>query len=69
MSRRAICLDNAWIERFFNKLKVKIDDLRQYNFAKELIQKIESWINDYNIKRIQIKLGGTSPIKYRQRAA
>ncbi|MDT3393435.1 MAG: IS3 family transposase [Bacillota bacterium] len=31
--------------------------------------KIESWITYYNTKRIQIKLGGTSPVKYRQRAA
>jgi putative transposase len=69
MSRRATCLDNACIESFFNKLKVEIDDLRQYNSAKELMLKIESWINDYNTKRIQMKLGGTSPIKYRQRAA
>lgn len=69
MSRRATCLDNACIESFFNKLKVEVDDLRQYNSAKELILKIESWITYYNTKRIQMKLGGTSPVKYRQRAA
>lgn len=69
MSRRATCLDNACIESFFNKLKVEVDNLQQYNSAKELILKIESWITYYNTKRIQMKLGGTSPVKYRQRTA
>lgn len=69
MSRRATCLDNACIESFFNKLKVELGGLNQYQSARELIEAIKSWINYYNLNRIQMKLGGKSPIKYRQLAA
>nr|WP_237049106.1 IS3 family transposase [Lentilactobacillus parabuchneri] len=69
MSRRATCLDNACIESFFNKLKVELGNLSDYNSAEELITAIKKWIVYYNTKRIQMKLGGTSPINYRLRAA
>lgn len=69
MSRRSTCLDNACIESFFNKLKVELDDLKQYNSAQELITAIKKWINYYNQTRIQMKLGGLSPINYRLQAA
>ena len=69
MSRRATCLDNACVESFFNKLKVELDDLKQYNSGKELIKAIEKWIHYYNKTRIQMKLGGLSPITYRLQAA
>jgi transposase InsO family protein len=69
MSHRARCLDNACIESFFNKLKVEIGDLKQFNSAKKLIRAIETWIKYYNTDRIQMKLGGLSPIEYQQQAA
>ncbi|KRK49563.1 IS3 family transposase [Secundilactobacillus kimchicus] len=69
MARRATCLDNACIESFFNKLKVELGNLNQYRSAQELIKAIKSWISYYNTRRIQMKLGGKSPIKYRQLAA
>lgn len=69
MSRRATCLDNACMESFFNKLKVELGDLSNYNSAEELITAAKKWIIYYNTERIQMKLGGTSPIKYRLRAA
>lgn len=69
MSRRATCLDNAAMESFFNKLKVEIGDLKQYKNSEELITAIQKWITYYNTKRIQMKLGGVSPIEYRQNAA
>lgn len=69
MSQRATCLDNACIESFFNKLKVEIGELRDYNFAKELKLAIKSWIAYYNNSRIQMKLGGLLSIFYRQQAA
>ena len=69
MSRRATCLDNACIESFFNKLKVEIGDLRQFESVEALKRAITKWIIYYNTKRIQMKLGGQSPIKYRQLAA
>ncbi|WP_407880215.1 IS3 family transposase [Furfurilactobacillus entadae] len=63
MSRRATCLDNAaWA--VFDKLKVEIVSLQQYANASELTKAINSWINYYNQKRIQIKLGGQSPLYF-----
>lgn len=57
------------MESFFNKLKVEIGDLKQYKNSEELITAIQKWITYYNTKRIQMKLGGVSPIEYRQNAA
>lgn len=69
MSHRARCLDNACIESFFNKLKVEIRNLKQFGSTEELISAIKTWIEYYNTKRIQMKLGGLSPIEYQQQAA
>lgn len=69
MSHRARCLDNACMESFFDKLKVELGDLKQYKSAQDLISSIRIWINYYNTKRIQMKLGGKSPIEYQQLAA
>ncbi|QGV24532.1 hypothetical protein DNL43_04320 [Lentilactobacillus kefiri] len=69
MSRRATCLDNACIESFVNKLKVELGNLSNYNSAEKLITAVKKWIIYYNTNRIQMKLGGTSPIKYRLCAA
>ncbi|QHB53549.1 IS3 family transposase (plasmid) [Lentilactobacillus hilgardii] len=57
------------MESFFNKLKVELGDLSKNNSAEELITAVKKWIIYYNTERIQMKLGGTSPIKYRLRAA
>ncbi|GKT04677.1 IS3 family transposase [Furfurilactobacillus entadae] len=64
MSRRVTCLDNAACETVFDKLKVEIGSLQQYVNASELIKAIDSWINYYNQKQIQIKLGGQSPLDF-----
>lgn len=69
MSRRATCLDNACIESFFNKLKVELGNLQDYNSAEELTLAINKWIKYYNTYRIQMKLGGLAPIEYRHQAA
>lgn len=69
MSYRVRCLDNACIESFFNKLKVEIGNLKQFNSPKELMQVIKIWIKYYNTKRIQVKLDGLSLIEYQQQAA
>lgn len=66
MSRRTTCLDNAAMERFFNKLKVEIGPLKNYASAQELLNKINGWLNYYNNQRIQTKLGGKSPREFRQ---
>ncbi|WP_407879349.1 IS3 family transposase, partial [Furfurilactobacillus entadae] len=48
----------------FGKLKVEIGSLQQYANASELTKAINSWINYSNQKRIQIKLGGQSPLDF-----
>ncbi|WP_076625646.1 integrase core domain-containing protein (plasmid) [Paucilactobacillus suebicus] len=48
MSRRATCLDNACIEKIFNKMKVEIGNLKQYHSPESLIQAIKTWIKYYN---------------------
>ncbi|MCP9333967.1 IS3 family transposase [Lentilactobacillus hilgardii] len=57
------------MESFFDKLKVELDNSSNYSSAEKLIMAVRNWITYYNIHRIQMKLGGTSPIKYRLRAA
>lgn len=69
MSRKATALDNAVIESFFNKLKVEIGSLKQFENADQLMETIKSWLNYYNTERIQTKLKGWSPVEYRQLAS
>ena len=69
MSRRATCLDNAAMESFFNKIKVELGSLKNYSTSEELIHQIKNWIKYYNNERIQVKLNGQSPVKFRQLAA
>lgn len=69
MSCKGRCRDNACIESFFNKLKVEVGNLKQFSSAKELMTRIQAWIVYYNYSRVQMKLGGLSPISYRQKAA
>ena len=65
MSKKARCHDNACIESFFNKLKVEIKELKEYNNSSELIKDIENWIAYYNCRRIQVRLDGYSPLEYK----
>ncbi len=69
MSRKATALDNAVIESFFNKLKVEIGSLKQFESAKQLMDTIKQWLDYYNNERIQTKLKGQSPVEYRQLAS
>lgn len=65
MSHKARCLDNACMESFFNKLKVEIKELQEYQSTSELILDIKSWIQYYNEDRIQVRLQGQSPTQYK----
>lgn len=48
----------------FNKLKSEIDSSQQYLDGKNLREAIEEWLQYYNETRIQLKLGGLSPVKF-----
>ncbi|CAH1851520.1 IS3 family transposase [Convivina intestini] len=69
MSRKATALDNAAMESFFHKLKIEIGPLKAFQNKKELKKAIQHWITYYNETRLQAKLGGLSPIEYRQQIA
>lgn len=63
MSRKATCADNAAMENFFGLLKQEMyygEELVSYEALKE---KIEKYIDYYNIERIKQKLVGMSPVK------
>ncbi|MHA3066523.1 IS3 family transposase [Lacticaseibacillus saniviri] len=66
MSRRSTCLDNAACETVFDKLKTEIGQAKSYANYETLKTAIDEWINYYNTERIQIKLGGQSPLEFEQ---
>jgi transposase InsO family protein len=66
MSNKGNCYDNSVIECFFGNLKTEIGDLDQYKTVQALIDRIEQYIKYYNERRIQLGLGGMSPVEYRK---
>lgn len=64
MSHRATCLDNATYETVFSKLKAEIDRDTNYANQEALTKVIKEWIDYYNHRRIQTKLGNQTPLQY-----
>ena len=67
MSRKATCADNASMENFFGLLKQEMyygEARLSYN---ELKSKITEYIDWYNHIRSKEKLGGLSPVEYRNK--
>ncbi|WP_462427354.1 IS3 family transposase [Fusobacterium varium] len=68
MSRRGNCWDNVPIEIFFGHFKAELIYLLDRGITYEnLSQKIKDYITFYNNERIQLKLGGMSPVKYKEK--
>ncbi len=65
MSRKGNCLDNALMEGFFGTLKCETIYIEKPNTIEDLEQQIHEYIHYYNHERIQLKLKGLSPVKYR----
>lgn len=65
MSRVGRCIDNGPMEAFWGTLKSEMYSLRKFSIFAELEQAINEYIKFYNIKRLQKKLKGMSPIEYR----
>ena len=65
MSRKGNCLDNALMESFFGTLKCETIYLEKPKTIEDLEQQIHDYIHYYNHERIQLKLKGLSPVKYR----
>ncbi|WP_263242436.1 IS3 family transposase [Psychrobacter sp. SC65A.3] len=65
MSRKGNCLDNALMEGFFGTLKCETIYIEKPNSIEGLEKQIHEYIHYYNHERIQLKLKGLSPVKYR----
>lgn len=65
MSRKGNCLDNALMEGFFGTLKCETIYIEKPKTIEALEQQIHEYIDYYNHDRIQLKLKGLSPVKYR----
>ena len=65
MSRKGNCLDNAVIENFFGLLKSELLYLQKFNSMEHFHKELKEYIYYYNNIRIQSRLNGMSPVKYR----
>ena len=69
MSAMGQCWDNAVMENFFSRMKCELDITKRSRIQKlsahEIESKVRRYIDWYNSKRIQKKLGYMSPIEFR----
>jgi len=66
MSRKGNCLDNASAESFFARLKTEFYYGRKFSNIDQFYRELDEYIWWYNNKRIKMRLGGLSPVAYRQ---
>jgi len=68
MSRKGCSPDNAACEGFFGRLKNEMYYCREWSGATidMFIREVDAYISWYNQHRIKIRLGGLSPMEYRQ---
>ncbi len=66
MSRKGNCLDNAPAESFFGHLKTEFYYGKKFKTVEQFIEELDEYIWWYNNKRIKMRLGGLSPVEYRQ---
>lgn len=69
MSRVGRCIDNGPMESFWGTLKCEKYYLHTYRTFEDLEKDIEAYIHFYNYERLQAKLNGLSPMRYRTKAA
>lgn len=71
MSGRGQCWDNAVIENFFSRMKCELNITKRTRIQKFSAHEIEDmvlrYINWFNNKRIQKKLGYLSPVEFRDK--
>lgn len=65
MSRKGNCHDNASMESFFAVLKTEFFHLQKFTSTEELQAGIAEYIEYYNTERIKTRLGGLTPVAYR----
>ena len=66
MSRAGRCIDNGPMEGFWGSLKSEMYYLRKFDDAESLKAAIDKYIDFYNHRRYQAKLGDRAPMEFRQ---
>ena len=69
MSRVGKCIDNGPMEGFFGTLKVEMFYGKKFKSLDELKERIIEYIDFYNKRRFQERLGGMAPLEYRSQAS
>ena len=65
MSRVGRCIDNGPMEAFWGTLKAEMYYLRRFDSYDVLVQAIADYIDFYNNRKFQERLGGLAPAEYR----
>ena len=65
MSRISRCIDNGPMEAFWGTLKSEMYYLKTFKTYDELVTAIKQYIEYYNMKRYQKRLGRVTPIEFR----
>ena len=66
MSRVSRCIDNGPMEAFWGMLKSEMYYLKKFHTYQELVTAVTDYIDYYNHKRYQKRLGCMTPIEYRE---
>lgn len=69
MSRVGKCIDNGPMEGFFGVLKTEMFYGKRFQTLEELKDKIVEYIEFYNERRFQKRLGCMAPLEYRNQAS
>ena len=69
MSRVGHCIDNGPMEAFWGTLKAEMYHLRRFNSFGTLSAAIDDYIDFYNNRRYQARLGGLTPLEFREMLA
>lgn len=65
MSRKTTCLDNAYMEGFFDHLKDEFYRGRDFGSFESFREQLDSYIDYWNTRRHQVRLRGMAPVQYR----
>jgi len=65
MSRVSRCIDNGPMEGFWGIIKSEMYYLEKFHTYEELKKAVDEYMDFYNMRRLQKKLKGLTPIEYR----
>lgn len=67
MSRKGNCLDNAATEQVFGHLKDELYKNQEWESYEEFKRDLDNYINHWNTRRRQVRLGGLTPQEFRMK--